>query len=81
MQMWQLQDAKARFSEVIRMAASKPQVVTVHGREEVVVVSKKHYDKLVGKKTGLVSFLQSSPLKASALEFERDRSLPRELDL
>ncbi|MGL5115214.1 MAG: type II toxin-antitoxin system Phd/YefM family antitoxin [Beijerinckiaceae bacterium] len=37
---WKLQDAKARFSEVVRRAKSEgPQHVTVHGREEVVVVS------------------------------------------
>jgi len=37
---WPLQDAKARFSELVRRVGSDgPQTVTVHGREEVVVVS------------------------------------------
>jgi antitoxin Phd len=37
---WRLQDAKARFSEVVRRARSEgPQQVTVHGREEVVIIS------------------------------------------
>jgi hypothetical protein len=36
---WLLQDAKARFSELVRRAKTDgPQLVTVHGREEVVYV-------------------------------------------
>ena len=48
---WKLQDAKARFSEVVRRARSEgPQHVTVHGREEVVVVSAKEYANLAKPK-------------------------------
>jgi prevent-host-death family protein len=37
---WLLQDAKARFSELVRRVRSEgPQRVTVHGRDEVVVIS------------------------------------------
>jgi prevent-host-death family protein len=37
---WKLQDAKARFSEVVRLAQTKgPQRVTVHGKDAVVIVS------------------------------------------
>src|SRR5438876_1364277 len=37
---WLLQDAKARFSELVRKARSEgPQHVTVHGRDEVVVIA------------------------------------------
>jgi antitoxin Phd len=39
-QKWKLQDAKARFSEVVRRAHSHgPQHITVHGKDSVVVVS------------------------------------------
>jgi prevent-host-death family protein len=42
---WKLQDAKARFSEVVRKArAGKPQQVTVHGKEAVVVVDPERFD-------------------------------------
>ena len=35
---WSLQEAKAKFSEVVRRAQTEgPQVVTVHGKETVVV--------------------------------------------
>lgn len=44
---WKLQDAKARFSEVVRRAKEDgPQHVTVHGREEVVIVSADEFAKL-----------------------------------
>jgi prevent-host-death family protein len=45
---WQLQDAKARFSELVRRArAAGPQRVTVHGRDAVVVLSAEDYARLV----------------------------------
>ncbi|MFM9974448.1 MAG: type II toxin-antitoxin system Phd/YefM family antitoxin [Beijerinckiaceae bacterium] len=44
---WKLQDAKARFSEVVRLARSEgPQHVTVHGRDGVVVVSADEFARL-----------------------------------
>jgi prevent-host-death family protein len=44
---WKLQDAKARFSEVVRRAQSEgPQRVTVHGKDAVVVVAAKDYAKI-----------------------------------
>lgn len=46
---WKLQDAKARFSEVVRKAQTEgPQRVTVHGRDAVVVVSASEYGKNKG---------------------------------
>lgn len=42
---WQLQDAKARFSEVVRKArAGAPQRVTVHGEDAVVIVDAKRFE-------------------------------------
>lgn len=52
---WKLQDAKARFSEVVRKAQTEgPQRVTVHGKDAAVVVSAKDYAKTMpGKTKGL----------------------------
>ncbi len=47
---WQLQDAKSKLSELIRFAQESPQVITVRGREEAVLISKKYYDKLIPDK-------------------------------
>ena len=42
---WKLQDAKARFSEVVRRARSgQPQQVTVHGKDAVVVVDPTRFE-------------------------------------
>jgi prevent-host-death family protein len=63
---WLLQDAKARFSELVRRVHSEgPQHVTVHGREEVVVISAEEFRRLQGNPTGqaLVDAMQSSPHK------------------
>lgn len=61
---WLLQDAKARFSELVRRVRSEgPQHVTVHGREVVVVVSAEEFRRLQGARTGqaLVDALRASP--------------------
>ena len=42
---WKLQDAKSRFSEVVRRArAGEPQRVTVHGRQAVVIVDPERFE-------------------------------------
>jgi len=61
---WLLQDAKARFSELVRRVRSEgPQHVTVHGRDEVVVVSAEEFRRLKGDRTGadLIAAMQASP--------------------
>ncbi len=60
---WALQDAKARFSEVVRRAHDEgPQHVTVHGRAGVVVLSADEFLRLKRDRTGaaLVAALRSS---------------------
>jgi antitoxin Phd len=78
---WQLQEAKARFSELMRGAATGPQTITVHGRRAAVVLSADDYDRLKGPKPSLGKFLQSSPLSGVRLNIERDQSPPRDVDL
>jgi prevent-host-death family protein len=61
---WLLQDAKARFSELVRRVRSEgPQHVTVHGRDEVVVISAEEFRRLKGDLTGesLIAAMQASP--------------------
>jgi prevent-host-death family protein len=61
---WALQDAKARFSELVRRAHSEgPQHVTVHGRQEVVVIAAEEFYRLKGAPTGeaLIAAMQASP--------------------
>lgn len=61
---WLLQEAKARFSELVRLVHSEgPQHVTVHGREEVVVISAEEFHRLQGELTGeaLIAAMQACP--------------------
>lgn len=61
---WRLQDAKARFSELVRLAHSDgPQHVTLHGRDAVVVIDADEFHRLKGERTGqlLIDALQASP--------------------
>ncbi len=63
---WLLQDAKARFSELVRRVHTEgPQHVTVHGRDEVVVIAAKEFRRLKGEHTGasLVAAMQASPCR------------------
>ena len=83
MRRWQLQAAKARFSELVREAGrAGPQDITVHGRSVAVVISRELFDQLSGTGESLAAFMRNSPLAGlDDLEFERDRSLPRMVDL
>lgn len=63
--LWPLQDAKARFSEVVRRVLKHgPQHVTVHGRDEVVIVSTQEFRRLKGEQKGdlLIAAMQSAPV-------------------
>jgi prevent-host-death family protein len=58
---WQLQDAKNRFSEVVKRARDEgPQTVTVHGQRAAVVVSAPEFDSLVKPPASFVDFLLGS---------------------
>jgi prevent-host-death family protein len=55
---WQLQDAKNRFSEVVKRARDEgPQTVTVHGQRAAVVVSAQQFDAMVTPPPSFVDFL------------------------
>ena len=71
---WRLQDAKARFSELVRKAHSDgPQHVTLHGRDAVVVVDADEFNRLQGTQTGalLIEALQASPYRQIEIEPRR----------
>lgn len=59
---WKLEEAKARFSEVVRRAQKRPQHVTVRGRETAVVLSAESFARLLPEsKMNLVDILQEAP--------------------
>ena len=71
---WLLQDAKARFSELVRRVHSEgPQHVTVHGRAEVVVIAAEEFRRLQVDQTGqaLIDAIQASPHRDIDIEPSR----------
>jgi prevent-host-death family protein len=79
---WQLQDAKNRFSELVRKAREEgPQVITLHGRDAVVVVSANEYGKLSRPRGSLVDFFRKSPLMGAELDLVRSRDTGRRIEL
>ncbi len=81
---WLLQDAKSRFSELVRRVRSEgPQHVTVHGRDEVVVIAAEEFRRLKGDLTGevLIAAMQASPHRDTDIEPRRTAMPVREVTL
>jgi len=77
---WQLQEAKQKFSQLVRRAIEQgPQTVTRHGKEAVVVISAAEFRRSKGV-PDFKQFLLSGP-SFDGLDLERRRDLPREVDL
>lgn len=82
---WQVQAAKARFSEVFRRARTEgPQRITRQGKEAVVMIAGEDYERLLGKSKqpkDIVQFFQESPLYGLELDLERDPDPGRDIEL
>jgi antitoxin Phd len=74
---WKLEEAKARFSEVVRLAREQvPQRITVRGEDAVVIISAQEFAKLLPllEQPSLHTLLSQSPL--SRLDFEQPSIQP-----
>jgi len=72
---WQLQEAKNRFSEVVAKAIKHgPQIITKRGVETVIVVSCAEYRKVMLNRKKLSAFFHESPLAGVDLDLRRDKS-------
>ena len=84
-QAWQVQTAKARFSEVFHLARTKgPQLITRQGKDGVVMMPVEQFDLLVARSRqpkSLVQFFRQSPLVGLELDFERDRDTGRDIEI
>ena len=82
---WQVQMAKARFSEVFRLARTVgPQRIARQGKEGVVMISDEHYERLTAKSRqpkSLVQFFRQSPLVGIELNLERDKDTGRDIEV
>jgi antitoxin Phd len=82
---WQLQTAKAQFSEVFRRARSEgPQYVTRQGKEAVVIVPAEEFERLTARTQqprSLVKFFAESPLADAGLNLDRKPDYGRKVEL
>ena len=86
---WQVQEAKQRFSEVLRAVEQEgPQTITRHGEEVAVVIDIAEYRRLAGPKKDLRALLLGPPYVdddamsiMDEMEIERRKDLPRDVDL
>ena len=82
MSMWQLQEAKARLSEVIKKATKEgPQKITVYGEPAAVIISSKEYERLKHPRGSFVEFMRSSPLYGLELDLRREQTLTRDAEV
>ncbi len=82
MRTWQLQEAKARLSEVIKQASKEgPQTITMRGEPTAVVLSKGEYERLKHPKGSFVDFMRKSPLYGVDIDLKREQTLTRESDI
>ena len=75
-----MQEAKARFGELVKLAEREgPQEITLRGEPIAVVVSKVEFEGLRRPEPSLAAFIRSSPLAGLDIEIERDKSPPRDV--
>jgi len=70
---WQLQDAKARFSELVQKTLDEdPQVITRRGKRSVVMVADEEFARLKRKGIDFVTFLRSAPRVDLAIDRSKE---------
>lgn len=82
MSVWQLQDAKARLSELVKsLETDGPQEITVHGRPAAVLLSVRDYQRLTAPRESLLDVMRRSPLYGlEDIDLERDKSPTRDFE-
>jgi prevent-host-death family protein len=85
---WQVQEAKQRFSEVLRAVRDEgPQTITRHGKEIAVVVDIDEYRRLAGPKRDFKDLMLGPPYNDEFAEImeeivaDRQNHVMREIDL
>lgn len=79
---WQIQEAKQRFSELVKSArVDGPQEITFRGEGCAWIISSEDYERLTKPKSGLIEFFQNSPCREVNLKIKRNKDLPRDIEL
>jgi antitoxin Phd len=81
---WQLQEAKAQFSAVVRQAEMQgPQHISVRGKPTAVVLSQQEYRRLqaLARKPSFTQLMRKSPLVGLELDITRQQDAVRPVSL
>ncbi len=78
---WRLADAKNRFSELVNRALTRGPQLVLRRRDAVVVVARRDYEKLTGKRPGFKQYLLARGPSFRGLDLSRDRSPMRKVRL
>jgi len=79
---WQLQDAKSRFSEVVERAIRHgAQTVTKHGKPAVVIISAEEYQRTHVPKKSLAQALSECPGDLTEMLGQRSKEAARKIKL
>ena len=82
MKKWQMQEAKAKFSELIKNVVNKePQLISVRGKPTVVFISFDKYKNLMSNKISFIELMRNSPLVGIELDIDRKIDKEREINL
>ena len=82
MNIWSLQNAKAHLSQLVQLTLKKgPQMISIRGEPQTVMISKKDYEILKGEKDDFLTFMGRSPLKDTDLNITRDSSFMRDIEI
>jgi len=78
---WRLADAKNRFSELVNRALSGDPQVVLRRNDAVVVLARRDYEKLTGKRLSFKQFLLGKGPSLQGLDLRRDKSSMRDVKL
>ena len=82
MKSWQVQEAKARLSDLIKSAQEEPQEITSHGKSVAVLVSRADFDRMQKSNESFVDLMRRSPLMGlKGFKLEREQTPTREVNL
>ncbi len=79
---WQLQEAKARFSELVtEVERDGYQTITKNGHPVAVIISKKEFEKMQSSGNSLLDFFRQSPFPELDLDIKRNKDIGRDIEL
>jgi prevent-host-death family protein len=78
---WRLADAKNRFSEVVNRALTGEPQLVLRRHDAVVVLARRDYEKLAGKRLSFKQFLLGKGPSFRGLDLARDKSPMRKVKL